>query len=138
MDLHVCPKHLYLVQYNFNMKSSTWSLRANNIVIVGDPGQTQFNVMAIADPWGTSGDAICIQNDSYHTTLVTSSNGTYVGCEGFDGISDQWTTITEGRRLIFPINDETRLSALEIIEYDGKKVLRVTRTDELTYFVLGK
>ena len=136
--LYSLTSSLYVVQYNFNMKLRTWSQRTNNSVIVGDPGTAQFNIMAIADPWGTSGDAICIQNDSYHTTLVTSSNGTYVGCEGFDGNSDQWTTITEGKRLIFPINDETRLSALEIIEDNGEKVLRVTRTDELTYFVLGK
>lgn len=134
---------LYLAQYNFNMKANVWS-QANKSVIVGTLDDTtaitRFNVMAIADPWGTSGDAICIQNDLLHKTLVISSNGenTYVSCENFD--DNNWKTLTTGRRLIFPINDETRRSALEIVKRTDTQedVLRVTATDELTYFVLGK
>ena len=139
--------NLYLAQYNYNTTKSAWGPQANKSVLVGtlDPldesDLTPFNVMAIADPWGTSGDAICIQNVSFHNkTLVISSNGeaAYVSCENFD--DEQWTTLTEGRRLIFPINDDTRLSALEIVKHHDKlnDVLRVTAKDELTYFVLGK
>ena len=138
--------NLYLAQYNYNTTKSAWGPQANKSVLVGtlDPlaesHPTPFNVMAIADPWGTSGDAICIQNVSLHNkTLVISSNGeaAYVSCEIFD--DDQWTTLAEGRRLIFPINDETRQSALEIVKNSqGERVLRVTAKDELTYFVLGK